>query len=134
MARGRASAQTGRMRAMVLDVAKQPLGLRELPVPVPGDDQVLVRVAACGVCRTDLHIVDGELERPALPLVLGHQIVGRVEQLGAGVQSDLRLGQRVGIPWLGWTCGACAYCRSERENLCRTARFTGYDLAGGYCE
>jgi alcohol dehydrogenase, propanol-preferring len=96
----------------------------ELPEPQPGPGELLVRVDACGVCRTDLHIVDGELSEPALPLVPGHQIVGRVE----------RTGERVGIPWLGWTCGECRYCTSGRENLCLRARFTGYTLQGGYAE
>jgi propanol-preferring alcohol dehydrogenase len=122
------------MRAMVLTSPRQPLELRELEVPSPGPDQVLLRVEACGVCRTDLHIVDGELERPALPLVLGHQIVGRVEQAGAEAAAGLAPGQRVGVPWLGFTCGHCAFCASQRENLCRSARFTGYDLPGGYAE
>jgi propanol-preferring alcohol dehydrogenase len=121
------------MRAMVLTAPKQRLALVELPVPRPGPEQVLLRVSACGVCRTDLHVVDGELDRPALPLVLGHQIVGRVERSGPSV-SNLQPGQRVGVPWLGWTCGHCAFCGSGRENLCRDARFTGYDLAGGYAE
>jgi len=118
------------MRAMVLDAALTPLRAAELPDPEPGPGQVLVRVHACGVCRTDLHIVDGELERPALPLVPGHQIVGEV--VGGGER--LPAGARVGIPWLGWTCGECRYCVSGRENLCDRARFTGYDLDGGYAQ
>jgi propanol-preferring alcohol dehydrogenase len=112
------------MRAMVLEAPGRPLVERELPRPEPGPGQVLVAVRACGVCRTDLHIADGELERPKLPLVLGHQIVGRVE--GSG--------ERVGVPWLGWTDGNCRYCSSGRENLCDNARFTGYDHDGGYAE
>jgi alcohol dehydrogenase, propanol-preferring len=109
---------------MVLEKPGQPLVERDLPRPEPGPGQLLVAVQACGVCRTDLHIADGELERPKLPLVLGHQIVGRVE----------RSGERVGVPWLGWTDGDCRYCTSGRENLCDRARFTGYDLDGGYAE
>jgi propanol-preferring alcohol dehydrogenase len=121
------------MRAMILEAANRPLRLVELPDPVPGPGQALLRVRACAVCRTDLHIVDGELARPKLPLVPGHEIVGEVVGLGPGVTS-LRPGERVGVPWLGWTCGACAHCRSGRENLCERARFTGYDLDGGYAE
>jgi propanol-preferring alcohol dehydrogenase len=121
------------MRAMVLSRPGAELELRELPMPVPGPGQALIRVHACGVCRTDLHIVDGELSEPALPLVLGHQIVGRVVALGAGVSAPA-LGTRVGVPWLGSTCGTCSYCASERENLCRAARFTGYHDSGGYAE
>jgi alcohol dehydrogenase, propanol-preferring len=112
------------MRAMVLDRATAPLRQAELPLPEPGPGQLLVRVHACAVCRTDLHIVDGELPHPKLPLVLGHQIVGTV----VGEE------RRVGVPWLGWTDGECRFCRSGRENLCDRARFTGYDLDGGYAE
>ncbi len=104
-----------------------------LPRPAPAPGQVLLDVKACGVCRTDLHIADGELARPKLPLVLGHQIVGTVAEVGPGVD-ELEPGARVGVPWLGWTCGECRYCRSGRENLCDRARFTGYDLDGGYAE
>jgi propanol-preferring alcohol dehydrogenase len=118
------------MRAMVLTAPGRPLEAMELPEPRPGEDRVLVRVRACGVCRTDLHLADGELEAPRLPLVLGHQIVGDVVR-GAG---GLREGTRVGIPWLGWTCGACEWCRSGRENLCPRARFTGRDDDGGFAE
>jgi propanol-preferring alcohol dehydrogenase len=118
---------------MVLETVRQPLRAVEIAVPEPAPDQVLVRVGACGVCRTDLHVVDGELRDPALPLVLGHEIVGRVERAGSGVR-DLRPGDRVGIPWLGWTCGTCRFCRRGRENLCPAARFTGYQLPGGYAE
>lgn len=118
------------MRAMVLSTGRTPLQPTELLDPEPGPGQVLVRVLACGVCRTDLHIVDGELTQPRLPLVLGHQIVGEV--LGGG--SRYRLGTRVGVPWLGWTCGECRYCAAGDENLCDRARFTGYDLDGGYAE
>lgn len=121
------------MKAMVLTRAGAPLEPVELPDPQPAAGQVLVRVRACGVCRTDLHIVDGELARPKLPLVPGHEIVGEVAGVGAQVE-HLRVGQRVGVPWLGWTCGECAHCRSGRENLCEHARFTGYDIDGGYAE
>lgn len=124
---------TSVMRAMVLERPGLALVARELPVPVPRSGQVLVRVQACGVCRTDLHIIDGELDRPKLPLVLGHEVVGTVAALGPGVQS-LRVGQRVGVPWLGHTCGACRYCASARENLCDAPAFTGYQVDGGYAE
>jgi propanol-preferring alcohol dehydrogenase len=129
------------MRAMVLDKAKQPLQARDVPKPKPGRGQLLVRVSTCAVCRTDLHVVDGELPDPKLPLILGHQIVGRVEEIGepANFKSEISdvkfaVGDRVGIPWLGWTDGDCAYCRSNRENLCDNARFTGYTIDGGYAE
>src|SRR5213078_1518129 len=125
---------TGSMRAMVLDKPKQSLQLRDMPKPKPGRAQMLVRVSTCAVCRTDLHIVDGELANPKLPLIPGHQIVGRVEELGAETNPQFKLGDRVGIPWLGWTDGECAYCRSNRENLCDRARFTGYTIDGGYAE
>jgi propanol-preferring alcohol dehydrogenase len=118
---------------MVLRNAGQPLKLAELPLPEAAAGQLRVRVEACAVCRTDLHIVDGELPDPKLPLVLGHQIVGVVDQVGEGVER-VGLGDRVGIPWLGWTDGECRYCRSGRENLCDRARFTGYDLGGGFAE
>ncbi len=118
---------------MLLEAPGQPLRLAEVPVPSPGPAQVLLRVRACGVCRTDLHVADGELPNPKLPLVLGHEIVGVVEACGAGVQR-FAPGDRVGVPWLGWTCGTCRYCRSGRENLCDYARFTGYQLDGGYAE
>jgi len=121
------------MRAMVLSHAGAPLALRELPVPAPGPGELQIAVEACGVCRTDLHIVDGELTDPKLPLVPGHQIVGTVAALGAGV-AGFSLGDRVGVPWLGWTCGRCIYCTTGRENLCRLARFTGYHRDGGYAE
>jgi len=121
------------MRAMVLERPRQPLVLQELPVPEPGPGQVLLRIRACGVCRTDLHIVAGELPGPKLPLVLGHQIVGEVVRAGPGANRFVP-GQRVGVPWLGWTCGECRYCRSGRENLCDRARFTGYTLDGGFAE
>jgi propanol-preferring alcohol dehydrogenase len=121
------------MRAMVLERPGRPLVLQELPVPEPGPGQVLLRIRACGVCRTDLHIVAGELPGPKLPLVLGHQIVGEVVRAGPGANRFVP-GQRVGVPWLGWTCGECRYCRSGRENLCDRARFTGYTLDGGFAE
>jgi propanol-preferring alcohol dehydrogenase len=121
------------MRAMVLDKPGQLLQLRDIPKPKPGRGQVLVRVSTCAVCRTDLHVVDGELPDPKLPLILGHQIVGRVEEMGEE-NSNFAIGDRVGIPWLGWTDGDCAYCRSSRENLCDNARFTGYTIDGGYAE
>jgi propanol-preferring alcohol dehydrogenase len=119
------------MRAMVLDAAGAPLRAAELPQPEPRAGQVAVRVLACGVCRTDLHVFDGELPEPKLPLVLGHQIVGEVLAAGEGAERFVP-GGRVGIPWLGWTDGECRYCRSGRENLCERARFTGYTLDGGY--
>ena len=121
------------MRAMILDAARRPLRAAEAAIPEPGAHQVLLAVHACAVCRTDLHIVDGELPRPKLPLILGHQIVGRVAALGSDV-ARFALGDRVGAPWLGWTDGTCRYCTSGRENLCDAARFTGYDLDGGYAE
>jgi propanol-preferring alcohol dehydrogenase len=118
------------MRAMVLKAPGEPLAEMELPDPEPGPGQVLLRVRACGVCRTDLHIVDGELPDPKLPLVPGHQIVGDVVNGG----SRFAPGARVGVPWLGWTCGVCRYCLGGRENLCAEARFTGYGIDGGYAE
>jgi propanol-preferring alcohol dehydrogenase len=119
---------------MVLDKSRQPLELRDVPKPKPGRGQLLVRVSACAVCRTDLHVVDGELPNPKLPLIPGHQIVGRVEEIGEEADSKFKIGARVGIPWLGWTDGECAYCRSNRENLCDRALFTGYTIDGGYAE
>jgi propanol-preferring alcohol dehydrogenase len=135
------------MRAMVLEHLGEPLRLREVPEPIPGPGQLLIRVVACAVCRTDLHIVDGELPEAKLPLIPGHQVVGHVEGLGADVNppldnaagsirsnSQLKIGDRLGVPWLGWTDGDCSYCRSNRENLCDNARFTGYSIDGGYAE
>ena len=119
------------MRAMVLTATGEPLRLVERERPRPGPGQVLVEVAACAVCRTDLHVVDGDLPNPKLPLVPGHEIVGRVADLGGGV-TGLRRGDRVGIPWLGHTCGCCPYCASGRENLCDAPGFTGYQIDGGY--
>jgi propanol-preferring alcohol dehydrogenase len=121
------------MLAMVMEAAGQPLRAKELAVPDPEPGQVLVRVHACGVCRTDLHVTEGDLLHPKLPLIPGHEIVGTVQAVGAGVE-QFATGQRVGIPWLGYTCGRCDYCRAGRENLCDGARFTGYDLDGGYAE
>ncbi|MFN8008637.1 MAG: zinc-dependent alcohol dehydrogenase family protein [Terriglobia bacterium] len=121
------------MFAMVLEKPGQPLIPREIPTPKPGIGQVLVKVHACGICRTDLHVVDGELPGPKLPLVPGHQIVGAVAAVGAQV-SSIRVNERVGIPWLGWTCGQCRYCLHANENLCDEGRFTGYQLDGGYAE
>jgi alcohol dehydrogenase, propanol-preferring len=121
------------MRAMVLEAPGTPLVMRDLPVPEPGAGQILLRVRACGVCRTDLHIRDGELTEPKLPLVQGHQVVGEVVRVGDGV-SGVSPGDRVGVPWLGWTCGVCRFCRSGRENLCDRARFTGYHVDGGFAE
>lgn len=119
------------MRAMVLRRPHAPLEMDERPLPAPGAGEVRLRVEACGVCRTDLHVVDGELTRPKLPIVPGHEIVGRVEALGPGV-SRLAIGQRVGVPWLGHACGHCPYCASARENLCDDPLFTGYTRDGGY--
>jgi propanol-preferring alcohol dehydrogenase len=119
------------MKAMVLEKAGTPLRAEALPMPAPGPDQILLKVLACGVCRTDLHIYDGELDQPKLPLVLGHEIVGRVDALGPGV-TGFETGERVGVPWLGYTDGTCRYCHEGHENLCDHPRFTGYDIDGGY--
>jgi propanol-preferring alcohol dehydrogenase len=121
------------MRAMVLERAGEPLALREVRTPRAGPRQILLRVAACGVCRTDLHVADGELPEPKLPLVLGHEIVGRVVEAGEGVEGFQR-GDRLGVPWLGWTDATCRYCRRGTENLCENARFTGYTIDGGFAE
>ena len=121
------------MRAMLLDAPRQPLRAAEIPTPKPDDTQVLIQIRACAVCRTDLHVVDGELPHPKLPLVPGHEIVGVVAQTGARA-TRFKTGDRVGVPWLGWACGECQFCRSGRENLCERARFTGYTLDGGYAE
>jgi propanol-preferring alcohol dehydrogenase len=120
------------MIAMLLERQRSELKKVDVPRPAPASGQVLIRVLACAVCRTDLHIVDGDLTHPKLPLVLGHEIVGIVEQ--APDDAPFRAGDRVGVPWLGWTCGVCVYCTSGRENLCDRARFTGYDIDGGYAE
>jgi propanol-preferring alcohol dehydrogenase len=119
------------MHAMVMDAPRSPLVMRERPLPRLGAGEILVAVAACGVCRTDLHVVDGELEHPKLPIVPGHEIVGRVAAIGLGV-SGFAIGERVGVPWLGATCGVCPYCRSGAENLCDAPVFTGYTRDGGY--
>jgi propanol-preferring alcohol dehydrogenase len=121
------------MQAMILEQQKQPLLLKTLPVPEPSDKQVLVKIIACGVCRTDLHIVDGELTQPQLPLIIGHEIVGVVAKKGSAV-TRLNEGDIVGIPWLGYTCGKCKYCLKGKENLCENALFTGYTINGGYAE
>jgi propanol-preferring alcohol dehydrogenase len=120
-----------RTYGMVLTAAGRQLERRELPLREPADGELLIKVHACGVCRTDLHVVDGELREPKLPLVPGHEIIGTVAALGRGVDR-FRVGERVGVPWLGFTCGACEFCRSGRENLCERARFTGYQIDGGY--
>lgn len=121
------------MKAMVLPHQRKPLRLSVLKKPNPGKGQLLVRVHACGICRTDLHVVDGDLKEPKLPLVPGHQVVGTVASLGPGAKA-FKTGDRVGIPWLGASCGACSYCRSGRENLCDGARYTGYQIDGGFAE
>jgi propanol-preferring alcohol dehydrogenase len=118
---------------MVLDAPRTPLVARDLPLPAPAPREVVIEMRACGVCRTDLHVVDGELSDPKLPLVLGHEVVGRVVDTGSEV-TRLQVGERVGVPWLGWTDGDCRYCVSHRENLCDRARFTGYTVDGGYAE
>jgi propanol-preferring alcohol dehydrogenase len=121
------------MRAQVLTAARHPLTAAELPAPRPGQRQLLIAVRACAVCRTDLHVVDGELPDPKLPLVPGHEIIGTVIEKGESADR-FAVGDRVGVPWLGWTCGICEYCRLGRENLCDRARFTGYQIDGGYAE
>jgi len=121
------------VRAMVLEAQGKPLTLVDVPIPVPGPEQVLIKVHACGVCRTDLHIVDGELTEPLIPLIPGHQIVGTVVETGEKVVG-FKKGIRVGVPWLGYTCNNCGYCSTGRENLCDEARFTGYQINGGYAE
>lgn len=121
------------MKAMVLNEIKKPLILEEVPKPTPLENEVLIRVHTCGVCRTDLHIIDGELPTPSLPLILGHQIVGYIEKVGEGV-SEMEVGKRVGVPWLGGSCGKCSYCLSDQENLCDAAIYTGYQRGGGFAE
>jgi propanol-preferring alcohol dehydrogenase len=121
------------MRAMLLESARTPLALHRVEIPEPRGDELLIRVRCCGVCRTDLHVLDGELRDPKLPLVLGHQIVGTVVALGPGVEGVVE-GQRVGVPWLGRACGNCRYCATSSENLCESALFTGYQVNGGYAE
>jgi propanol-preferring alcohol dehydrogenase len=121
------------MKAMVLEATKTRLRETSLPTPKLGEGQILVKVCACAVCRTDLQVADGEVPNPKLPLILGHEVVGRVAEVGKNAER-FKLGTRVGIPWLGWTCGVCRYCRSGRENLCEKAKFNGYTLDGGYAE
>ena len=121
------------MKAMVIREQRRPLEELDLPDPRPGAGQLLIRVHACGICRTDLHIVDGELTEPKLPLVPGHQIVGRVEEIGSDA-GRFSKGDRVGVPWLGWSCGKCEFCRKGQENLCDRARYTGYQIDGGFAE
>lgn len=121
------------MRAMVLRCSGGPLEKMDLPRPEPAENQVVVRVHVCGVCRTDLHVVDGELPPGEFPVIPGHEIVGRITAVGDGVRT-LAIGDRVGIPWLGWTCGQCDFCRTGQENLCEQAKFTGYQIPGGYAE
>jgi propanol-preferring alcohol dehydrogenase len=121
------------MRAMIYEQVGKPLTLQERPVPEPSTGEVRIAVHACAVCRTDLHVIDGELPHPKLPLIIGHEIVGLVTRLGDGVRR-ISVGDRVGVPWLGWTCGECSYCRAGSENLCDRARFTGYTIDGGFSE
>jgi alcohol dehydrogenase, propanol-preferring len=121
------------MRAMVLNAIRRPLKETDLPIPTPGPQQVLIKVSACAVCRTDLHVVDGELPYPELPLIPGHEIIGRVIECGEQAER-FKKNDRVGVPWLGRTCGECYYCTHDRENLCPNARFTGYTIDGGYAE
>jgi alcohol dehydrogenase, propanol-preferring len=121
------------MQAMILAAPKKPLQLVDLPKPIPASGQLLIRVNACGVCRTDLHVVDGELTEPSLPIIPGHQIVGTIEDAEQG-GGRFRFGDRVGVPWLGWSCGECEFCGSGRENLCDRARYTGYQINGGFAE
>ena len=121
------------MRAMLFSQPRHPVQRADIACPSPASGQVLLRVHVCGVCRTDLHVLDGELPEPKLPLVLGHQIVATVEELGARVDG-FAPGDRVGVPWLGYTCGVCRFCLEGRENLCLNARFTGYTIDGGYAE
>lgn len=123
----------GTMKAMVLKKQGEKLVEEDLPVPTPDHDQVLIKIQACAVCRTDLHVVDGDLKHPKLPLIPGHEIIGEIIQTGAQVR-QFKAGDRVGVPWLGHTCSDCDYCRSDHENLCDNARFTGYDIDGGYAE
>ena len=122
-----------KMKAMVFESQGKPLVLKEVPVPEPDDNQVLIKVHACGVCRTDLHIIDGELTTPKLPLIIGHEIIGSVVKPGKNV-SEFIVGDKIGVPWLGYTCGECKYCRRGDENLCENAKFTGYTIDGGFSE
>ena len=118
---------------MILEAPCRPLLLKEVGIPAYGPDQVLIRISACAVCRTDLHVVDGELHEPKLPLIPGHEIVGEIKEIGANI-TGFKIGDRVGVPWLGYTCGSCHYCMSGHENLCDTAKFTGYQIDGGYAD
>jgi len=123
------------MKAMVLEKSGNPLKLKDIPKPEPSAHQLLIKVNVCGVCRTDLHILDGDLNEPNLPLVPGHQIVGTIEEIGRGAESaGFKIGDKVGVPWLGETCGHCEFCEKDRENLCDNAKFTGYDINGGFVE
>jgi propanol-preferring alcohol dehydrogenase len=121
------------MKAMVLEKSGERLTLKDVEKSAPSSGQVLIKISCCGVCRTDLHILDGDLDKPNLPLIPGHQIVGKIEQIGSDVQ-DFKPGDKVGVPWLGKTCGHCEFCRNDRENLCDRAKFTGYNLNGGFAE
>jgi len=121
------------MRAMVLEKPGERLRMKELPIPAPGPKEILIRVNACGVCRTDLHVLDGELPHPKLPLIPGHEIIGTIVEKGEHVDG-FSIGQRIGVPWLGYTDGQCSYCRKDKENLCDNAKFTGYTLDGGYAD
>lgn len=121
------------MKAMVLEQQKSPLILKDVPQPIPNENQVLIKIEVCGICRTDLHILDGELTSPKLPLIPGHEIVGKIVDIGSQVKT-LKIGDRVGVPWLGYTCSHCKYCMHDKENLCDNALFTGYTINGGYAE
>jgi propanol-preferring alcohol dehydrogenase len=125
--------KAGTMRAMVLEHQNQPLVYKEVSIPKPGEGQVQIKIIACGICRTDLHVIDGELRHPKLPLIPGHEIVGKINEVGIGVD-NLKINDPVGVPWLGYTCGECKFCRQGKENLCDKARFTGYTIDGGYAE
>jgi len=122
-----------KMRAMVLEEQRKPLVYKDLPVPEPGKGQVLIKVKACGICRTDLHVIDADLKEPRLPLIPGHEIIGHIVQTGGDV-SDLQTSDLVGVPWVGYTCGVCKFCKAGKENLCDNAKFTGYTIDGGYAE
>ena len=125
--------RTATMNAMIFEGAGRPLALKRVPIPVPGDDQVLIKVIACGICRTDLHVLDGDLTKPKIPLIPGHEIIGTVISTGTKVR-DIKENDLIGVPWLGYTCGRCKYCRQDKENLCENAKFTGYTLDGGYAQ
>src|SRR3569623_472039 len=125
--------KAGTMRAMVLEHQNQPLVYKEVGVPVPAVGQVQIKIIACGICRTDLHVIDGELTQPKLPLIPGHEIIGRITEVSPEV-NQLKINDLVGVPWLGYTCGQCKFCKQRKENLCDNARFTGYTIDGGYAE